>query len=108
MNHLTQEQMGQRLHMSQSAYCKYENDKTPPSVGLLKNISEEFNIKMDELLSHIDNENVHFEIDKAIVDNANPRENHDFTPPKEKLEMLLENQKKLNSLIERILNKINL
>ena len=107
-NHLTQEQMGQKLHMSQSAYCKYENDKTPASVGLLKKISEEFNIKMGELLNYIDTENVKFENIKPIDGNVNPYDNHNFNSQKEKLDFLLENQKKLTSLIELILNKINL
>ncbi|HLK26944.1 MAG TPA: helix-turn-helix transcriptional regulator [Puia sp.] len=105
-NKLTQEQMAEKLHMSQPAYNKYENDKSSPSADLLKKISEVFNISADELLNYVGNNNAHFENGSTNQGNEIAYTNTYYTIPKEQFDLLLENQKQLASLIEKISAKL--
>ncbi|MFT4095325.1 MAG: helix-turn-helix transcriptional regulator [Niabella sp.] len=47
---LSQKEMGQKLLLSQTAYFKYENDKTMPTLDLLQRLKETFHISIDNLL----------------------------------------------------------
>lgn len=47
---LTQEQLGQKLHMSKSMICYYERSVRPPSSDVLMQIAEVFHVSVDYLL----------------------------------------------------------
>jgi transcriptional regulator with XRE-family HTH domain len=103
---LTQEQMADKLHMSQPAYNKYEHGKTIPSADLLKKISEAFHISADELLNYVVDNNMHFKITSIDQGNKFAGTNNYYTIPKEQFDLLLENQMKLTAILERISNKL--
>jgi len=46
----TQDDMGKRLSMDQTAYCKLEGEKNDPSVKHLRLASKLFKIPMEELM----------------------------------------------------------
>ncbi len=49
-NNLTQKQLADKLNVTYQAVSKWENDKSIPDITTLKNISNKFNIKLDDLL----------------------------------------------------------
>ncbi|MBR3210730.1 MAG: helix-turn-helix transcriptional regulator [Bacilli bacterium] len=50
-NNLTQKELADRLGVTYQAVSKWENGKNVPDIGILKQICEEFDINMDELLN---------------------------------------------------------
>lgn len=50
-NNLTQEELADKLFISRTAISKWESGKGYPSIDLLKQISKEFNVSVDNLLS---------------------------------------------------------
>ncbi len=51
INHLTQEEMAEKLDISVAGYSKIENGKTIPNVERLKQIANIFNIELSDLLT---------------------------------------------------------
>lgn len=49
-NHLTQDQMAERLHISRQAISRWENGDTQPDTESLKLLSKEFNVSINTLL----------------------------------------------------------
>lgn len=49
-NHLTQEQMAERLMVSRQAVSRWENGETQPDTESLKLLSKEFNVSINTLL----------------------------------------------------------
>lgn len=49
-NHLTQEQMAERLMISRQAVSRWENGETQPDTESLKLLSKEFNVSINTLL----------------------------------------------------------
>ena len=49
-NNLTQKQLADRLGVTYQAVSKWENGINLPDISILKQISDEFNISIDELL----------------------------------------------------------
>lgn len=49
-NHLTQEQMAERLLVSRQAVSRWENGETQPDTESLKLLSKEFNVSINTLL----------------------------------------------------------
>lgn len=47
---LTQEQLGEILHVSRTAISNYENGKMEPSISMLLNLSKFFEVSVDQLL----------------------------------------------------------
>ena len=47
---LSQQKLGERLHVSQQSIHKYENNITSPDIETLKLMAEEFNTSVDYLL----------------------------------------------------------
>jgi transcriptional regulator with XRE-family HTH domain len=103
---LTQEQMADKLHMSQPAYNKYEHGKTIPSADLLKKISEAFHISADELLNYVADNNVHLKIKSVEPRNEIADSNNYYTIPKEQFDLLLENQRRLAVLLDKISSRL--
>ena len=50
-NHLTQKELADMLGVTFQAVSKWENGKNVPDIAILKQMSEEFNINIDEILS---------------------------------------------------------
>ena len=50
-NNLTQKELADRLGVTFQAVSKWENGKNAPDLGILKQISDEFNVNIDEILS---------------------------------------------------------
>lgn len=49
-NGLTQKEVAEKLNISQRTYSDYETDKTEPTMEVLLNIANLFNVSVDELL----------------------------------------------------------
>ena len=49
-NNLTQQNLANKLGVTYQAVSKWENGKSIPDIAILKRISEEFNVSIDELL----------------------------------------------------------
>ncbi len=50
-NNLTQAQFADKYHVTYQAVSKWENGKNVPDISLLKQISKDYNVSIDELLS---------------------------------------------------------
>ncbi len=50
-NHLTQKELANRLGVTFQAVSKWENGKNVPDIAILKQISDEFHVNIDEILS---------------------------------------------------------
>ena len=50
-NNLTQKELADKLGVTFQAVSKWENGKNVPDIGILKHISEEFHINVDDILS---------------------------------------------------------
>lgn len=50
-NNLTQKEFAERLNVTYQAVSKWENGKNIPDIGIIKQISEEFNVDIDEILN---------------------------------------------------------
>lgn len=50
-NNLTQKDLADRLNVTYQAVSKWENGKNIPDIGVLKQISEDFDINIDEILN---------------------------------------------------------
>ena len=50
-NNLTQKELADRLGVTYQAVSKWENGKNVPDIGIMKQISEEFNVNIDEILN---------------------------------------------------------
>lgn len=48
---LTQEQLGERLHVSNKTISRWENGNYMPDISLLKPLSDELNVSVNELLA---------------------------------------------------------
>ena len=69
-NDLTQEQLADRIFVTRTAISKWETDKGYPSIDSLKQLSNLFNISIDELISDDDIEN------KKLLDEKNARKTY--------------------------------
>ncbi len=50
-NNLTQKQLATKYHVTYQAVSKWENGKNMPDTALLKQMSEDFNISLEEILN---------------------------------------------------------
>lgn len=48
--HLTQEELAQKLNVTRQAISNWENDKNYPNVEILKNIAEELDLRLSDVL----------------------------------------------------------
>ena len=65
-NNLTQEQLAESIFVTRTAVSKWETDNGYPSIDSLKQLSNLFNISIDELISDVDIENKKL-LDKKIA-----------------------------------------
>lgn len=50
-NNLTQKELADKLGVTYQAVSKWENGKNVPDIGIMKQISEEYNVNIDEILN---------------------------------------------------------
>ena len=50
-NKLTQESFAESLHVTAQAVSKWETGKSIPDISLLKEISQKYNVEIDEILN---------------------------------------------------------
>jgi repressor LexA len=92
--HLTQAAMGDMLLMDQSAYSRYESDKTSPTIEIVKRVSEMFCTNINWLLE---------------IGDSDTKENDFYKQPSQKnnlddevIQFMLEQQKKLSDLLNKL------
>lgn len=66
-NHLTQDELAEKIFVTRTAISKWETDKGYPSIDSLKQLSDVFHIPIDDLISDADVEN------KQLLDEAKSR-----------------------------------
>ena len=102
-NNLTQLQMSEKLHMEQSNYSRYETDKTIPTADIIMRIAGAFNVTSDWLMQP-DNTQIHFESGSSnqgsVINNGT-----NYSVPKDVLDMLINQQKLLAELLQKLLEK---
>ena len=66
-NELTQDELAEKIYVTRTAISKWETDKGYPSIDSLKQLSNLFEVSIDELISDSDMEN------KRLLDKAQTR-----------------------------------
>ena len=66
-NELTQDELAEKIYVTRTAISKWETDKGYPSIDSLKQLSNLFEVSIDELISDSDMEN------KRLLDKAQNR-----------------------------------
>jgi len=66
-NQLTQDELAEKIYVTRTAISKWETDKGYPSIDSLKQLSNLFEVSIDELISNSDIEN------KRLLDKAKSR-----------------------------------
>lgn len=66
-NNLTQDELAEKIYVTRTAISKWETDKGYPSIDSLKQLSDLFQISIDELISDADIEN------KRLLDEVRSR-----------------------------------
>lgn len=66
-NHLTQDELAEKIYVTRTAISKWETDKGYPNIDSLKTLAGLFQISIDELISDADVEN------KRLLDEAQSR-----------------------------------
>ncbi len=102
---LSQDDMAIKLCMSQPAYNKYENEKTPPTTDFLERLVKTFDVPMNWLLLP---ENEPVKIENIKVDNGNSfvNTNNVYTIPQELMDSLIKQQNLLHELVKKLLEKL--
>ena len=96
---LTQEQMGERLNLSTSAYCKIEYGETDLTLTRLNKIAHILNMSAAELFSKI-NDNLHFTGPGSM--NAVAPQEYSYTPAENSdLRELIKANNKLIEMLEK-------
>lgn len=104
---LSQLQMSKFLHMEQSNYSRYETDKTTPSADLIMRVADVFHVTPDWLIQP-DNNHLNFESGSANNGTAiiNHGTQNTYSIPKDVLDMLISQQKTLETLLQKLKKKL--
>jgi transcriptional regulator with XRE-family HTH domain len=109
---LTQQEVADKLNISQPAYHKWETDLAKPSVENLLKISEVYEIDLNDLLEETPTFNI-TNNDCSIQNIGNPNSNF-YSESPELINGILKNQDAItsllnaqNKLIETLIDKIN-
>ena len=68
---LTQEDLAKHLNLSRQAYSKYEQGTAEPSIGILINLADFFNISLDELVGRKLKQDIQAMKDMLVVKQIN-------------------------------------
>lgn len=66
-NHLTQKELASKYHVTYQAVSKWENGKNLPDIVLLKQMSKDFGISIDELLNGEYSDNTTKKTNKQVI-----------------------------------------
>lgn len=104
-HHFTQTEMSKKLHMEQSNYSKYENNKAVPAAHIINRICSEFKVSADWLLCSEP------ETDSLLKENKKSnltvtQSEHYYYVPKKLLDAYLKQQQLLESLLEKTFKKL--
>jgi transcriptional regulator with XRE-family HTH domain len=103
-NNLTQNEMADLLNMGGSTYNKYELNPGRMKDDLKQHIANTFNIPVSELMP--ENGNAIFENGSTNNGNGIVNAQHYYHVPKELLDSVIEQQKALTLLLEKMAAKI--
>ena len=98
---LSQVDMGKRLNMEQSTYCKYEKDESKLNLTLLQLLKDEFDVDPIEFIN-TNNKNVHFENGSVVQGNGVVQSENYYSFPKEIIDSILTNQQNIIQLINLV------
>lgn len=98
---LTQEQMGEKLNLSTSAYCKIEYGETDLTLTRLNKIAEILNMSAIELFNKIDG-SARFENCQGIIGYTQHNENCNLSEPGDLRALIKANSKLIDMLEKRI------
>jgi len=99
---LTQEQMGEKLSLSTSAYCKIEYGETDLTLTRLNKIAEILGMSAGELFNRIDGGRVKFENCQGIVGYTQHNENCNLNETNDLRALIKANSKLIDMLEKRI------
>lgn len=99
---LTQEQMGEQLNLSTSAYCKIEYGETDLTLTRLNKIAEILKMSATELFYKIDGDTANFNSCNGIIGYAQHNENCNLGNVDDLRELIKANNKIINLLEKRI------
>lgn len=102
---LTQQQMCDRLHIDQSAYSKYENDKISPCTDFIDQVAREFNVSSEWLIAS-DQNAVTFENGSINHGNGIVQAHNFYTIPKEIFDTFIHQQQLLQELLQKLVNRL--
>lgn len=91
---LTQAQLAQKLFMSQNCYSSYENGRTEPNIEMLCKIANFYNVSVDYLIGHENNNILGFLNDdqKAIMQMVQDLDDKNLIKVKAYIEGVISNQ----------------
>ena len=92
---LTQPEIAELLNISQSAYNKWESDKSKPSMENLIKLCEFHNVDMQELLEGVSNVATNNKLKNSFINSHNIN----LVSP-DLISIILENQKSITQLLE--------
>lgn len=99
---LTQEQMGEQLNLSTSAYCKIEYGETDLTLTRLNKIAEILKMSATELFYKIDGDTANFNSCNGIIGYTQHNENCNLGNVDDLRELIKANNKIINMLEKRI------
>lgn len=99
---LTQEQMGEQLNLSTSAYCKIEYGETDLTLTRLKKIAEIVKMSATELFYKIDGDTTNLNSCNGIIGYTQHNENCNLGNVDDLRELIKANNKIINMLEKRI------
>jgi len=108
-NDLTQLQMSEKQHMEQSNYSRYERDKTIPTADVIMRVANIFKVEPDWLMQP-DGAQINFET--GSINNGNgavinlEQQHNSYSIPQEMLDMLMNQQKLLAALMQKLMEKL--
>ena len=93
---LTLTQMADKFHKTKATFSAYENNKRKPSIDLVAELADFFNVSIDYLMGKTDmKEDKTDDIRKAIEDNPELAEYWDHVLKREQLQLMFDQAKDL-------------
>lgn len=99
---LNQGQMSELLNMEQSSYSRYETDKTFPSLDVIKRAAEVFDVSVEWLIKGNSTSTNFYNFTNGV--NTVRTDNY-YAIPKDVIDTLVNQQKMLGDLLQKVLEK---
>jgi transcriptional regulator with XRE-family HTH domain len=101
---LTQKEMSDKLHMEQSSYSKYENNKIVPTADVITRVQEKFQVSADWLLQP-DGNSVTFQ-GNVNQGNGFVQAKNFYAVPQELMDTWLQQQKMMEAILQKLMEKL--